>query len=110
MRKSVVGAGRVDVGMVTEPVTVDAFFYRLWSYESEFATSRGGRQVAPLLIATTIESRSAGLAASAGQVQSLGWILAFVVIGSILLTSVVLWRVGRRDAAVKARRKAADAS
>ena len=110
MRKSVVGGGRVDVGMVTEPVTVDAFFYRLWSYESEFATSRGGRQVAPLLIATTIESRSAGLAASAGQVQSLGWILAFVVIGSILLTSVVLWRVGRRDAAVKARRKAADAS
>lgn len=99
------GAGRVDVSMATEPVTIDAFFYRLWSYESEFATSRGGRQVAPLLIAADIDSRAAGLAATAGQVQSLGWILAVVVIGSILLTSGVLWRVGRRDAAVKAKRR-----
>jgi hypothetical protein len=99
------GLGRVDVSMLTEPVSVEAFFYRLWSYESEFASSRGGRQVAPLLIATQVESRADELAASAGQVKSIGWLLAAAVIGSILLTALVLWRVGKRDAEVRAKRR-----
>lgn len=99
------GAGRVDVSMLKEPVTVDAFFYRLWSYDSEFATSRGGRQVAPLLIAADVRSRAAQYAASADQVKLLGWGMAVVVIASILLTSGILWRVGRRDSAVRTRRR-----
>lgn len=98
------GSGRVDVSMLTEPVQVDAFFYRLWSYDSEFATSRGGRQVAPLLIVTRLDSRAAELAATSGQVENIGWFLAIAVIGSILLTTLVLWRMAKRDAAIRARR------
>ncbi|WP_047817411.1 hypothetical protein [Rhodopirellula islandica] len=36
---------------ISKPVRVEGFFYRLWSYESDFMASHGGKQFAPLLIA-----------------------------------------------------------
>ncbi|MCC9643800.1 LapA family protein [Rhodopirellula sp. JC740] len=38
-------------GTVAKPVRVEGFFYRLWSYESDFMASHGGKQFAPLVIA-----------------------------------------------------------
>jgi hypothetical protein len=97
---------RVDSMMVSDAVTVDAFFYRLWSYESEFATSRGGRQVAPLLLAARVIDRQPGIVAASREIQYLGWIMAAAVIGSILLTTGALWRVSRKDAQIRASRRA----
>src|SRR5690606_15564138 len=99
--------GRIAVSMLTQAMTGDGVFFRLWSDDSEYAESRGGRQIAPLIIAAELHRPAANRAMQRG-VAAIGWSLAAVVLASILITAVVLWRVGRKDrAATRARRRSA---
>lgn len=98
------GVGRVDMQMLSEAVTVDGFFFRLWSYESDFTASRGGRQVGPLVLAADIRPRPSS-AVSASSVASIGWIFAAVMVGAIVIAAWVLWRVERRDRQIARHRR-----
>lgn len=89
-------AGRdAAVAMVRQPLLVEGFYYRQWSYDTEFVQARhAGRQFGPLLIASRLSVRDVGLPASAINWQA-------VVAGVFLLGLVVIalgsWWVGRRD-------------
>lgn len=72
----------VDMRMVKESLALDGFYYRLWSYESDFTGSRGARQVAPLIIAGKLRIRSAA-ELGAGGVDVIGWSLMVLVLGGL---------------------------
>ncbi len=80
-------AGRVDMKMQKESVTVNGFFYRLWSFESDYTESRGGRQVAPLIIASTLQLRSGELTGTGG-VGVIGWGLMLLIVGGMVAAFV----------------------
>lgn len=101
------GAGRVDMQMLAEPVTVEGFFFRLWSYKSEFTESRGGRQVGPLILAAELRPRAPS-AVSASSVASIGWIFAAVIVGAIVIAAGALWYVERRDRQIARQRRDID--
>lgn len=96
---------QVDMQMVRSPVRVRGFFYRLWSYDSEFAESRGGKQIAPLLIAADLFSRDDARVSERG-VEMIGWIMATVVVSALIVVTWLLWRSERRDREVVRRRRA----
>lgn len=96
--------GRVDMQMVSGDVTVDGFFYRLWSYESEFTESRGARQVGPLVLAADIRPRISD-AVSEASVAWIGWIFAAVIVGALLIAAGALWRIERRDRQIARQRR-----
>lgn len=65
-------------------IAVDGFFYRLWSYESEFMNQNGGGdQFGPLLIAAKINDRTPSTDDPIG-VRVIGWVAAFGVVAAIL--------------------------
>jgi hypothetical protein len=80
-------SGRVDMKMQKESVTVNGFFYRLWSFESDYTESRGGRQVAPLIIASTLQVRS-GESTGTGGVGVIGWGLMTLIVGGMVAAFV----------------------
>ncbi|MCA9135607.1 MAG: hypothetical protein KDB00_02580 [Planctomycetales bacterium] len=92
------------VSMISQPVSVDGFFYRLWSYENEFMTREGGgKQVGPLIVVSHWRSLAVS-ENSGGGVQYIGYALAAGIFAAILGT--ILWtrRNAREDA--KARESA----
>lgn len=103
------GRGAV-VAMVRRSVTADGFFYRLWSYPSEYARSRGGGQpYGPLIMAARVEVLPAAAANSLG-VEVIGWIAAagcLVVLAVIVIGS---WHVGRRDRQIALARRQREAA
>ncbi|ELP32581.1 hypothetical protein RBSWK_03522 [Rhodopirellula baltica SWK14] len=64
---------------VSKPVQVEGFFYRLWSYESDFMASHGGKQFAPLLIA----GRWADRTPTSNDPIGVSWIGTFAAVGVI---------------------------
>lgn len=64
---------------VSTPVRVEGFFYRLWSYESDFMASHGGKQFAPLLIA----GRWADRTPTSTDPIGVSWIGTFAAVGVI---------------------------
>lgn len=87
-------------------IRTDAFFYRLWSYSTDFMSSQGGGdQFGPLLVAAVIDSREPTTADPAG-VGMIGWIAAIAVVTAIV--AMWLWNrvTSRRDAEVRRKRKA----
>ncbi|MEM6470800.1 MAG: hypothetical protein AAF802_14670 [Planctomycetota bacterium] len=90
----------VVVALIDEPVRIEGFFVRLWSYENEFMQQQdAGKQVAPLLIASLWKSTLV-IRQSSG-VEVIGYGLAVFVTASILGT---LWWTRRnaiKDRAAK---------
>jgi hypothetical protein len=87
--------GDAVVSQIKLMVGVDAFFYRLWSYETDFMNQHGsGEQFGPLLIAARLSNREPTSSDPAG-VSTIGWIAAGVVILSI----VAMWFWNRRNSA-----------
>ncbi|TWU07855.1 hypothetical protein [Stieleria varia] len=85
------GGAPVDalVTMINHPVSVDAFFFRLWSYDSEFMTKRGGgKQVGPLLMVARWRS-TAPSARSGGGIDVIGYSLLTLLVVTVLGT--FLW-------------------
>ncbi len=66
------------------PITIDAFFFRLWSYSTDFMTQYGGTdQFGPLMVAATIESRQQTDDDPVG-VGIIGTIAAFSIFAAII--------------------------
>jgi len=76
------------IGMAKVPVVVSGFFYRLWSYQSEFMQARGGEdQFAPLIIAGQITDRST----SSPDASRIQWIGMFAAAGVALGIVATFW-------------------
>ncbi|TWU38750.1 hypothetical protein Q31b_38280 [Novipirellula aureliae] len=89
---------------LTVPVTIDGFFYRLWSYSSEYMRQfGGGDQFGPLVIVANVTNREPSDADIVG-VRRIGWIAAFAM--GLGIFALLLWSfiVARRDRAVAQRR------
>ena len=78
------------VMMLSHPVSIDGFFYRLWSYRNEFMDAEGGgRQLGPLIFAARWRSMETPQEDSDADLALLGYALALAVVGTILAT--FLW-------------------
>ena len=94
---------------VSQMVSVDAFFFRLWSYSTDFMRQHGGGdQFGPLLIVANFEDREPSTADPAG-VQRLGWIAAGATGLGVL--AIFAWSrvLSIRDSEVKRKRRAREA-
>ncbi|EMI55243.1 hypothetical protein [Rhodopirellula sallentina] len=91
------------VTTVNRAIHVEGFFYRLWSYESDFMKQRGGKQFAPLIIAGVIEDLRPTSDDPMG-VQAIGQIAAFAVVGAILAAIAFHWVTKRGDKESRKRR------
>ena len=90
-------------------IGVDGFFFRLWSYQSEFMNQRGGGdQFGPLIVATTITDLSK-MADDPAGVQIIGWIAAAAVIVGILFFWLWSRTMDARDRHAKRRRQEREA-
>ena len=97
------GASSV-VTPLTVPVTIDGFFFRLWSYTSEYMRQfGGGDQFGPLVIVADMTNREPSDADIVG-VRRIGWIAAGAM--GVGIFALLLWSfiVARRDRAVAERR------
>ncbi|MEM9588561.1 MAG: hypothetical protein AAGA03_14860, partial [Planctomycetota bacterium] len=100
-------AMRDDQGNVTgistrrSSVTARGFFFRLWSYESEFMNQRGGGdQVGPLIIAADLSPVTGNAAVESG-LKWITWTAAGAVILAILATLIWSVRNSKRDAKLR---------
>lgn len=91
------------VAMISHPVSIDGFFFRLWSYQNEFMTREGGgKQVGPLVIVSQWRSVEADGADPAG-IEFIGYALAM---GIFLAIAATVWwsrRNAKLDAEIRDR-------
>ncbi len=86
-------------------IQADVFFYRLWSYATDFMSQQGGGdQFGPLLVAARIHNRQP-TEVDPARVGVIGWIAAFAVVFSIIATWLWNRRTSERDAEVRRKRK-----
>lgn len=98
------GVVQTDVLMLSRQLSVDGFFYRLWSYESDLMRQHGGGdQFGPLLMAARIRDAEPAGGDVVG-VRVIGALAAAAII--LMLLAAVVWirQTARQDAAAKARR------
>lgn len=101
--------GDAIVSDVRMMIGVDVFFYRLWSYSSDFMSQHGGLdQFGPLLIGARFRNREPTMDDPAG-VSTIGWIAAIAVISAIV--AAVIWnrRLAAQDRELRDKRKAREA-
>lgn len=90
---------------VSLPLRVHGFFFRLWSYESQYMNQRGGDdQFGPLIVGVSFKNLALAGRDPAG-VSRLGWYLAAGVLIALVLIAIWSWRNRRRDNQVRRRRK-----
>ena len=102
------GGNAVISGLKTK-IQMDGFFFRLWSYETDFMSQNGGGdQFGPLLIAAVIRNKQPDSTDPAG-VNLIGSVAAFAVILAIF--GVWAWqrKVDSLDRAVRERKKEKEA-
>lgn len=101
--------GEAVVSQHRSLIAIDGFYYRLWSYQSEFMNQHGGGdQFGPLVVASRIEDRAPSTQDPAG-VQVIGWIAATAVIAGIVF--FWLWNrvMSARDRQARRRRRQREA-
>lgn len=77
-------------------IEADGFFYRLWSYDTDFVGSRGGdRQIGPLVVAASVRPFDSPV--SEVSVQAIGWIAATIFLLGLALVFVYAMVTGTRD-------------
>ncbi|MEO1529002.1 MAG: hypothetical protein AAFX06_26570 [Planctomycetota bacterium] len=87
------------VQMISAPVRIDGFFYRLWSYRNEFIDQRGGgSQIGPLIVVARWQ-RIEPPRGDDGGIALLGYLMAGGVI--LAIVSTFIW--SRRNAVVDAK-------
>lgn len=97
--------GDAVVSQIRLMVGVDVFFFRLWSYQSDFMNKYGsGKQFGPLLIAAQIRNREPTSSDPAG-VAVIAWLVAVAVISAIIATWWWNRRLAAQDVEVRDRRK-----
>lgn len=93
-----------NVSLISRQLRVEGFYYRLWSYDSDYMDQHGGgKQFGPLLMATRIIDIEPPPGDRVG-VSRIGWMAA--VSGLVMLLALVGWMylAGRQDAAARSRR------
>ncbi len=81
--------GDAVVSMISVPIRVNGFFFRLWSYSTDFMDRRGGGdQFGPLMVVAQMTDLEVGRADGVG-VEVIGYIAAAAVILGII--AVVIW-------------------
>ncbi len=102
-----VSGAELEIGMrmLRAPVGFKGFFYRLWSYQSEFVDRAGGRQIAPLLIAAELESLTPAEGIQENGAAWIGWVMGTLLLVALAVTAVVLVRAERKDTKLSARRR-----
>jgi hypothetical protein len=94
---------QTEVAMVSRPIMVEAIYYRLWSYESDFMKQHGGgNQFGPLLLASQIQPLG-GTARGGSGAAGIGKYIAGFAIAGILAAALGSYYAARRDAAAKKR-------
>ncbi|QDS86753.1 hypothetical protein EC9_09270 [Rosistilla ulvae] len=97
--------GRVTKAMLMHKamIDVDGFFYRLWTYETDFVSSKGGdRQIGPLIAGTAITIKPAGSAQA--SLARIGWIIAIVFMVGLIGTIAYLTKASQADRQMRAKR------
>lgn len=95
--------GPTTVADVSEPILVKAFFFRLWSYSSDYMDQfGGGDQIGPLLIAARIIPRE--LPPDPAGVAAIAWLAAASVLIAIAAIAITHRVSSRRDRAVRQKR------
>jgi len=95
------GSEMIDVAMVSTKVAIDGFYYRMWSYESDFMDQRGGgNQFGPLVIGSRIFDTEPPRGDVVG-VSRIGWYVAAMVILGIIAAIIGGIFTGRSDARAK---------
>lgn len=85
-------------------LSVDGFFFRLWSYESEFMKQKGGEsQFGPLIIAANLRNMEPQSVTPIG-VEKIGTVAAAVIVSGILGIWLWLSYLARQDQEIKQRR------
>jgi hypothetical protein len=93
---------------IRQAVEVDGFFFKLWSYHSQFAAGEGEtadptkRQISPLLIASTVRLVSPTIRPNPWP----GWIMAMLVAGTVATAVAARFWYARRDRPFRAWRAA----
>ncbi len=96
-------ADQIDTAMVSTQITVDGFFYRLWSYESRFMEQHGGGdQFGPLLIAARVLNNEPPHTDVLG-VSRIAWSVTIIASAVILAAIIGSWLSAKSDAAAKRR-------
>ncbi len=86
-------------------IAAQAFFYRLWSYQSEFMNHHGsGSQLGPLLVAVSISDREPARTDVPG-VGVIGTIAAVAVIAAIIVTFLWHRKTAAADRAARVERQ-----
>lgn len=94
-----------DVAMFSTQIRINAVFFRLWSYDSDFmAQHGGGKQFGPLLIASRIEDIEPARG-EAAAVSYVGWYVAAFALLFIAVATIAGLLSSRRDAAAKRRNR-----
>lgn len=97
--------GDAVVSQIRIQVQVDGFFFRLWSYSTDFMNQHGGgEQFGPLLVAAQFRDREPQESDPAG-VGTIGTIAAIAVIAGILAIWIWQRRIDSRDREVRRHRK-----
>lgn len=97
--------GRVSKAMLMHKamIDVDGFFYRLWTYETDFVSSKGGdRQIGPLIAVTAISIKPEGTAKA--SLARIGWGIAIVFLTGFLATVAYLSRAAKADRKMRHKR------
>ena len=97
--------GDAVVSQIRIQVQVDGFFFRLWSYSTDFMNQHGGgEQFGPLLVAARFRDQEPKESDPAG-VGTIGTIAAIAVITGILAIWIWQRRIDSRDREVRRQRK-----
>lgn len=103
---SAVDAHQSNVSLVSRQLRVEGFFYRLWSYDSDYMSQHGGgKQFGPLLMATRIVDIEPSPGDRVG-VGRIGRVAAASVVVMLLATGIWMYVTGRQDVAARQRRLA----
>ncbi|QDT12973.1 hypothetical protein [Planctomycetes bacterium K23_9] len=97
--------GEVVTAMISRPVQIEGFFFRLWSYSTDFMDRRGGGdQVGPLLMVARMTDRASVAQGGIGA-EIFGFIAAVAIVGGILATFVWSRFTSSDDHEVREKRK-----
>lgn len=101
--------GDAMVSEVRMQISIDGFFYRLWSYSTDFMRQHGGgEQFGPLLVASRFSNLESTEKDPAG-VNVIGWVAALAVLVAILAIWVWNRNEARRDDEIRKKRRESEA-